>query len=397
MADVKISELPSAGAITGAELVALVQGGTTKQATVGDLAIGGGSTGLWARPSEWPALPATAANTMHLLAAVFDHDNNRCALRMVTSAGTYSVDWGDGTSSAGVTSNTNAEHTYDYSDGDLTSTSYGYKVAVVTVTADSGNFTTFNPSVAYSTGNTGVPPWLEMQVNGSSLTTLTLNSNALRMCQHIDFVAVGAFTAISFQNMNALRQLDVPAGFFANISGSVGSIFNGCTSLPMVDISSMPAVGSSTGVFQNGNAFKSITVPSGMLNGATTINEFCMNAWELQHVKFEGSNLSAVTSATNWFNLCYALQVVEFPSGGLGSLTGASNTFANCVSLSRIINCAIPVTFSVANCRLSAAALDEIYTALPTVTSQTITVTGNPGVSGDDPTIATVKGWTVTG
>jgi surface protein len=29
--------------------------------------------------------------------------------------------------------------------------------------------------------------------------------------------------------------------------------------------------------------------------------------------------------------------------------------------------------------------------------SRTITVTGNPGVSGDDPTIATNKGWTVTG
>jgi len=26
-----------------------------------------------------------------------------------------------------------------------------------------------------------------------------------------------------------------------------------------------------------------------------------------------------------------------------------------------------------------------------------ITVTGNYGVSGDDPTIATAKGWTVTG
>ena len=29
--------------------------------------------------------------------------------------------------------------------------------------------------------------------------------------------------------------------------------------------------------------------------------------------------------------------------------------------------------------------------------NRTITVTGNPGVTGDDPTIATNKGWTVTG
>jgi hypothetical protein len=54
-------------------------------------------------------------------------------------------------------------------------------------------------------------------------------------------------------------------------------------------------------------------------------------------------------------------------------------------------------TFSVASCKLSATALNEIYTNLPTVTSQTITVTGNYGTATDDPTIATAKGWTVTG
>ena len=46
---------------------------------------------------------------------------------------------------------------------------------------------------------------------------------------------------------------------------------------------------------------------------------------------------------------------------------------------------------------LSASALNEIYTNLPTKTGQSLTVTGNWGTSGDDPTIATAKGWTVTG
>jgi hypothetical protein len=47
--------------------------------------------------------------------------------------------------------------------------------------------------------------------------------------------------------------------------------------------------------------------------------------------------------------------------------------------------------------QLAAAQLDEIYTNLPTVTSKTITVSGNWGTAGDTPTIATAKGWTVTG
>jgi hypothetical protein len=54
-------------------------------------------------------------------------------------------------------------------------------------------------------------------------------------------------------------------------------------------------------------------------------------------------------------------------------------------------------TFSVASCNLSSSALNEIYTNLPTVSGQTITVSGNYGTAGDDPTIATAKGWTVSG
>jgi hypothetical protein len=71
--------------------------------------------------------------------------------------------------------------------------------------------------------------------------------------------------------------------------------------------------------------------------------------------------------------------------------------FQNCSSLSRIQAKDFRFTFSVASCKLSATALNEIYTNLPTVTGQTITVTGNYGTAGDDPAIATAKGWTVTG
>jgi hypothetical protein len=56
----------------------------------------------------------------------------------------------------------------------------------------------------------------------------------------------------------------------------------------------------------------------------------------------------------------------------------------------------MPVDHSYLNCNLSAAALDEIYTNLPVVVGKTIIVTGNYGVAGDNPVIATAKGWTVT-
>jgi hypothetical protein len=52
---------------------------------------------------------------------------------------------------------------------------------------------------------------------------------------------------------------------------------------------------------------------------------------------------------------------------------------------------------SIASLKMSATALNAYYTALPTVTSQTLTVTGNYGVASDNPAIATAKGWAVTG
>ena len=46
---------------------------------------------------------------------------------------------------------------------------------------------------------------------------------------------------------------------------------------------------------------------------------------------------------------------------------------------------------------MSNTELNAMYTALPTVTGQTVTVTGNYGTASDNPAIATAKGWTVTG
>lgn len=79
----------------------------------------------------------------------------------------------------------------------------------------------------------------------------------------------------------------------------------------------------------------------------------------------------------------------------INSVTSINNIFYNCNSLNRIKNFPIGISFSVENCQLSATALNEIYTNLPVVSAKTITVTGNYGITGSNPTIATNKGWTV--
>jgi hypothetical protein len=70
--------------------------------------------------------------------------------------------------------------------------------------------------------------------------------------------------------------------------------------------------------------------------------------------------------------------------------------FYNTFSLQRGALVGTSQNISYSNGQLSGAALDEIYTNLATVTSKTITVTGNYGTASDTPSIATAKGWTVT-
>lgn len=91
MAGVKISNLPAAGAITGTELVAVVQGGVTKQSTVTatQTTVSGGTTGL---------TPATATAGAVTLAGRLAIANGGTNATTVPTAG--AVPYGTGTAYA---------------------------------------------------------------------------------------------------------------------------------------------------------------------------------------------------------------------------------------------------------------------------------------------------------
>lgn len=105
---------------------------------------------------------------------------------------------------------------------------------------------------------------------------------------------------------------------------------------------------------------------------------------------------SPITSGYYLFRNCYSLQSV--PALNTSAGTNFTSMFQNCYSLqgSDVYGGKYAISYATAN--LSAAALDNIYTNLGTASgAQTITVTSNWGTSGDDPSIATAKGWTVVG
>ena len=82
-------------------------------------------------------------------------------------------------------------------------------------------------------------------------------------------------------------------------------------------------------------------------------------------------------------------------SGNITSVdTANTNVVQNTYSL-KIMLMPLRFTFSVANAKMSATALNEMFSILPTVTGQTVTITGNYGASNCNTTIATAKSWTV--
>lgn len=110
-------------------------------------------------------------------------------------------------------------------------------------------------------------------------------------------------------------------------------------------------------------------------------------------------NITNVTNTTNMFADCRAVK--EYGSMDWKSVTntgsGTSRMFYQNWSLSRCQITGITATVSFESCSLGATALNEIYTNLGPGTGKTITVTGNWGTAADNTSIATGKGWTVTG
>jgi len=197
-----------------------------------------------------------------------------------------------------------------------------------------------------------------------------------------------------FQMFNGCASLQsVPLFNTAAVTNNMSQMFNGCASLQSVPLFNTAAVINMSLMFFGCTSLQS--VPLFNTSAVNNMSQMFNSCFSLQSVPL--FNTAAVTNMSQMFNSCFSLQSVPaLNTDAVSSSANFGSMFLNCRSLSRIEAKEFKFTFSVANCKLSGAALDEIYTNLPTVVGQTITVTGNYGTATHDPTIATGKGWTVT-
>lgn len=325
-----------------------------------------------------------------------------------------------------------------------------YKQAIVTVTPQAGqNLTGLNISLKNNTFSlpTYVSGWLDILISGPNLSTLAVSTSGQlvrhRWLERAQLISNNSITSFNNMFFACSRLQSVPVWEVSSVSGAVDmtSMFSSCSSLQTLVLMNTAAVTNMSFMFSSCSSLR--TVP--LLNTASVTNMqqmfgFCValttipaiNTASVQNMisMFVGCsslltvpllNTASVTNMQTMFQSCSSLQ--EIPLFNTALVPNFAQMFQNCFSLKSVpalnlnggtsassYNVMFPTasmssmkatnikfSFNVDNNLLSAAALDEIYTNLPTVAGQTITVSGNYGTAGDNPAIAIAKGWTVTG
>ena len=226
--------------------------------------------------------------------------------------------------------------------------------------------------------------------NLSACTITTSMFSACYSLQTVPLFNLAALITASSMFSNCTSLQTVPLFNLAALITAT-SMFNNCFSLQTVPLFNLAALITATSMFST--CYSLQKVPLFNLAALITATSMFSNCRSLQTVPL--FNLGALVTATSMFSGCASLQTV--PLFNLGACTTATSMFQNCYSLVKATCSGTKVSIAYSNCMLSATQLNAIYTALATVTAQTITVTGNWGAATDTPSIATAKGWTVTG
>ena len=227
-------------------------------------------------------------------------------------------------------------------------------------------------------------------------TAVTAFSNMFSGCYSLKSVPL--YDTSSGQNFsqmftNCISLTSIPA-FNTAAATNMSTMFQNCYNLRSVPLLTTNLVTNFSSMFYN--CIQLTTVPQFNTVAGTNFSSMFQGCANL--VSVPAFNTAAASSMSSMFGSCSNLQTVGITSAnGATSTSTYTSMFSGCVSLANIDTVNFKYTFTVANCKLSQPALDKLYTNLATVTGQTITVSQNWGTATDTISIATGKGWTVTG
>ncbi len=177
--------------------------------------VASGTPAGYQRPIDWLDLPTVTAGQQKIvgLCAVYEDEPNYIAFTIV---GSYTVDWGDGSSVQNISSGVRAEHLLSWSGcPSSTLTSEGFRQAIVTVTMQSANnLTTARFDRPHTSSGFAMTqqPWLDIRMSAPNCTRFGLGdewvSDSSRL-QRFEWVGTNQVTNLlwAFARCRALRQV----------------------------------------------------------------------------------------------------------------------------------------------------------------------------------------------
>jgi len=214
--------------------------------------------------------------------------------------------------------------------------------------------------------------------------------NNCRTLQSIPLLNTAFGTDFSYMFFSCYALQSIPM-----LNTAAGTDFSGmfsyCASLQTIPMLNTAAGQNFSSMFSA--CYSLQTIP--LLNTAagTNFTQMFYYCYSLQTIPL--INTAAGSSFSNMFFSCSSLQTIPLLNTAAG--TNFINMFNGCSALCQGALSGTKESIYYSGCKLSPAALNAIYTNLGTVTAKTITVTNNWGTASDTPSIATAKGWTVTG
>jgi len=400
----------------------------------------------YVRPSEWIKNTITPGEQKIQMIALLTPTSVYTRSVAVQCQGDYTVTWGDGTASENFTSGVTAKHTYTLANLGSPVASGDYQAQITIVPQGAGTLTVLDLVQPFEAGKLSRNPIAEIITGPNTITTFkptSVNTIDNPFCQRIELlspITTTDSTTCPFWQMTALREI---IGTINYTGTTLAACFTNCFLLqktPIINLTSActqltttfqscqflqdpPVINGSSGVLSVSSCLNSCTslrsVPTWDLSACNTFTNFMVSCRFIR----DGGAWTFTQPNTNASGMFTSLPIeVVGPFTGTANVITWTSMFANCYQLRRILgtlnmsaatSAVTPFLGDIAlesvdinpgpNQNITivgnfdATQLNAIYNNLPPASAKTITVTGVPGGAGDDPTIATAKGWTVTG
>lgn len=308
----------------------------------------------YTRPSDWPIVTDTTNEVKFLVCDVGASQSSTIFGISTTFDRTGSenlyIDWGDGSLTETISTNTATVTTHLYVPGTGTACSRGYTTFILRIWTDSGATITQARAGVYTTTSGGaanqqssnvIVPILEAYFGDGvkeGTPFLVTGSQRMSYCEYVKMPStfVGTSWNSYFTNYYSLQRITLPTS--APNVGDASSMFLNCYKLSGdIVLPSNAPITTMANMFQNCYNISSITYINSQ--SVSSMNTTFQNCYNLIFAKF--GDLLSCNDFGSCFNNCYNLQSYEmgawYLGGGAVSFTvSLSNMFLNCYSLEYI-------------------------------------------------------------